>query len=123
MHSGWFRPFISDHLNEALNPNLYDATMRPHIRRILENRAEQIVEFYTICDGRPGDPDYFEQLAHELSTYYGEPYGHSGQFEKLMNVGNTCIPALEGQDPTEPQARVAPDHASLDGTDSEGGAP
>ena len=31
---------------------------------------------------------------HTLSTYGGEPYGHSGQFEHLMHIGNTCIPAL-----------------------------
>jgi hypothetical protein len=98
LHSGWFRPFISDHLNEALNPNLYDATMRPNVRRILESRADRIVEFYTHRDGRPDAADYFVRLNHELSTYYGESYGHSGQFEKLMNVGNTCFPALQKED-------------------------
>lgn len=97
-HSGWFASFISDHLNEALNPNLYDATMRPHIRKILEHRAGRIVEFYTQRDGRPADPAYFNRLAQELSTYYGEPYGHSGKTERLMTIGNTCIPALQSED-------------------------
>jgi hypothetical protein len=92
--SGWFRPFVSDHLNEALNPSLYDSTMRSRIHKILESRAGHIVEFYTRHDGRPQDPAYFDQLSHTLSTYYGEFYGHSGQFEKLMNIGNTCFPAL-----------------------------
>jgi hypothetical protein len=68
--------------------------MRPGIRRVLQHRAERIVQFYTRKDGRPNDPAYFDQLAHELSTYYGEPYGHSGQFEKLMTIGNTCMPQL-----------------------------
>lgn len=95
LHSGWFRPFIGDHWNEALNPNLYDSTMHPRIREILEDRAGRIVEFYTVRDGRPEDPDYYGHLALELSDYYGEPYGHSGQFEKLMHLGNTCIPALQ----------------------------
>ena len=97
LRSGWFRPFISDHLNEALNPSYYDWTMRPGIRRVLRHRAARIVQFYTRKDGRPNDPAYYDHLAHELSTYYGEPYGHSGRFEKLMTIGNTCLPALQGQ--------------------------
>lgn len=92
--SGWFATYVSDHWNEALNPSLYDASMRPGIRRVLQSRAERIVQFYTGKDGRPNDPAYFDQLAHELSTYHGEPYGHSGQFEKLMTIGNTCMPEV-----------------------------
>ena len=93
--SGWFCAFISDHWNEALNPSLYEASMRPGIRRVLTSRAAHIVQFYTEKDGRPNDPTYFDNLARELSTYYGEPYGHSGQFDKLMTIGNTCIRALQ----------------------------
>ena len=48
-------------------------------------------------DNRPNDPAYFDNLARELSTFYGEAYGHSGQFDKLMTIGNTCLPALEAQ--------------------------
>jgi hypothetical protein len=95
--SGWFRAFISDHWNEALNPSYYDWTMRPGIRRVLRSRAAPIVQFYTRKAGRPTDPAYYDQLAHELSTYYGEPYGHSGRFEKVMTIGNTCLRALQGQ--------------------------
>lgn len=94
LHSGWLRAFISDHWNEALNPSLYDASMRPRIRRILQRRASPIVQFYTWQDRRPNDRVYFENLARTLSTHGGEPYGHSGRFEQLMNIGNTCIPAL-----------------------------
>jgi hypothetical protein len=96
--SGWFGAFISDHWNEALNPNRYSASMRPGIRRALRGRAKDIVRFYTQKDGRPEDPAYFDNLARELSTYYGEAYGHSGQVETLMTIGNTCIPAIRGPD-------------------------
>ena len=68
--------------------------MRPRIRRVLHSRADRIVQFYTQKDDRPNDPAYFENLAHELATYDGEDYGHSGRFDKLMNIGNTCFPAL-----------------------------
>lgn len=93
--SGWLAPYFSDHWNEALNPSLYDPTMRAGIRWVLRSRADRIVQFYTEKDGRPNDPAYFEDLARELSTYCGEDYGHSGKFEKLMNIGNTCFPALK----------------------------
>ena len=93
--SGWFRPFISHHLNEALNPNRYDKTMRPHIHRLLEDRAASIVDFYTTQAGMPRAPSHFEELARELSNYHGEPYGHSGHFEELMHIGNTCLPATQ----------------------------
>jgi hypothetical protein len=92
--SGWWAIFVSDHWNEALNPSLYESTMRPGVRRVLRGRAEHIVRFYTERDGRPNDPAYFDQLAHELSTYYGEPYGHSGHFDKIMTIGNTCFPEV-----------------------------
>lgn len=90
--SGWFRGYISDHWNEALNPSLYNASMRPHIRRILQDRARHIVEFYTQKDDRPADAAYFEELAHTLATHAGEAYGHSGRFPDLMHIGNTCLP-------------------------------
>jgi hypothetical protein len=93
--SSWLAPYFSDHWNEALNPSLYDPTMRPGIRRVLRSRADRIVRFYTGKDYRPNEPAYFEDLECELSTYYGEEYGHSGKFEKLMNIGNTCFPALK----------------------------
>ena len=93
--SGWFSIYISDHWNEALNPNLYDFTMRPGVRCILRSRAERIVQFYTQKDNRPNDPEYFENLARQLSTYYGEPYGHSGRFESIMTIGNTCMPRVK----------------------------
>lgn len=100
--SGWLAPYFSDHWNEALNPSLYDPTMRSGIRRVLCSRAERIVQFYTERDGRPKDMAYFENLASELSTCYGEDYGHSGKFEKLMNIGNTCFPVLKRRPEPEP---------------------
>jgi hypothetical protein len=92
--SGWWAVFVSDHWNEALNPNLYTPSMRSGIRQVLEERAGTIIQFYTQKDARPNDPAYFARLARELATYCGEDYGHSGQFDDLMTIGNTCFPAL-----------------------------
>ena len=94
LRSGWFGAFISDHWNEALNPCHYDVSRRAGVQRFLKSHAGRIVQFYTDKDGRPHDPAYFDNLARELSTYYGEPYGHSGDLERLLTIGNTCFPAL-----------------------------
>jgi hypothetical protein len=94
LRSGWFGLFISDHWNEALNPCHYDVSRQPGVRRFLQNHARHIVQFYTDKDGRPHDPAYFDNLARELCTHYGESYGHSGDLEHLLTIGNTCFPAL-----------------------------
>ena len=98
--SGWFAPYVSDHWNEALNPSLYGPTMRNRIRRDLAENGPRIIEFYTRRDGRPANAEYFDRLARSLSTYYGEEYGHSGRFELLMNIGNTCFPIAGPKSPT-----------------------
>lgn len=94
--SGWFRVFVTDHWNEALNPNLYDWTMRPRVERFLRDRASHIRAFYTQKEGRPDDPGYFAELARALATYGGEEYGHSGQFDRMLHIGNTCYPEPAG---------------------------
>lgn len=93
--SGWFGAFVSDHWNEALNPNLYDLTIRSSVRSLLQRRADHIMEFYTRCDGRPNDASYYARLRDELRSYYGEDYGHGGRDDELMTLGDTCIPAVE----------------------------
>jgi len=90
--SGWFGRFVSDHWNEALNPNLYDISIRARMGGILRQRADRIVKFYTTVDHRPADPAWFERYAAELTTYYGEDYGHAGDKDQMITIANTCWP-------------------------------
>src|SRR5262245_58693025 len=92
--SGWFGMFISDHWNEAFNPNIYDWTIRDSVHSLVKERSERIVTFYTKKDGRPDDPVYYERLAQELTTYYGEDYGHRGETAEIFTLANTCYPEL-----------------------------
>lgn len=94
--SGFFGAYISDHWNEALNPSKYEWGVRQMVRVRMKDMAENIVEFYTDADGRPRDPAYFDALAVELSTFDGAEYGHSGTFDNLLTLGNTCFPEIEG---------------------------
>jgi len=92
--SGWFGAFISDHWNEALNPNRYDVTLRADVKRGIEKRADTILAFWTQRDGRPAEAAYYDTLAKQLSTYYGEAYGYSTGGDTLFTIGNTVIPAI-----------------------------
>jgi len=106
------KPFISDHWNEALNPSLYEWGMRGTIAKQLRNNAEDIVTFYCDLDGRPRSPGYFDALADELSSWFGEDYGHSGIDERILTIGNTCLPAIKEQEGSDPQPD--PDLAAAD---------
>lgn len=93
--SGYFGAYISDHWNEALNPSGYEWGVRKMVRLRMKQMAEDLIEFYADADGRPRDPAYFDALARELSTFDGVEYGHSGRFDNLLTLGNTCFPQLE----------------------------
>lgn len=95
--SGWFGAYISDHWNEAFNPNVYDPTIRGSVRKIVRRRADNIYSFWTQRDNRPSDPAYYDDLAMELTTYYGEQYGHSDGGKQLLTLGNTVIPAVQSR--------------------------
>ena len=103
--SGWFGAFISDHWNEAMNPNLYAELIRGGARSIMRERADRIMEFYTKRDKRPSDPAYFAKLQKELSTYFGEDYGFAGKPDQILTLGNTCIPALARKNGEQTTAR------------------
>jgi hypothetical protein len=104
--SGWFGAFISDHWNEAMNPNLYGPMLRGGARAYMRDRADQIIEFYTRHDGRPDSPEYYARIRTELATYYGEPYGCLGETSEVLTLGNTCIPAIAARQKVE-SSRIA----------------
>jgi len=78
---GLLRPFVSDHLNEALNPSRYDGGLRDTVRERLRSRAEKCLEFYSLSPGRD------RERMVELSTWHGMQYGHSG-FGGLVTIAD-----------------------------------
>jgi hypothetical protein len=112
--SGFFGAFVCDQWNEALNPCLYEWGVRQMVAWRLREMADNILAFYAGPDGKPRSPEYFTEKAHELSTYYGEDYGHSGQFEHLLTIGGECWPVyaqhLQQQTPQDPP--LQPPHPS-----------
>lgn len=97
--SGFMAPFYSDHLNEALNPCIYERGMRGRIAKRLREERDRILALYADDDGRPRSRRDFERIAAELSTYYGEDYGHAG-IDPVATIANSCFPEDEPADAT-----------------------
>jgi hypothetical protein len=78
------RPFVSDHFNEALNPSRYSDQMRATVRANLRRRADRLVAFYrtSLAESR--------ETLLELSTWYGEDYGHC-RFARVVTMADNCF--------------------------------
>jgi ankyrin repeat protein len=100
--SDFFSLFISDHLNEALNPSLYLDGPRKAIRRAIVERATLVLEHYSDRFGNRHSPDWFRAKQKELSTYYGLNYGHLGDEKNLLLISDVCFGAapdrIDGRD-------------------------
>lgn len=88
--SNFFSRFISDHLDEALNPGLFESDMRGPLRRAVAARTTNILWRYEDAHGCRRSPQWFNAKARNLSTYYGVNYDHRGTLNQLITVGNTC---------------------------------
>jgi len=89
--SGFFARFISDHLDEALNPGFFDAYLRPAMRDAVRARRSTLLRHYCDENGQPRSKQWFDRKLRELSTYWGIDYGHRGSYEELVSIGNSCF--------------------------------
>ncbi len=99
-HSDFFSFFVSDHFDEARNPNTYIFGMTTIIRNKVKKRCDDLVAWYHDDQGYHGTKERFEEITEELSTYYGEDYGHKNRPDRMATVADTCFPGDEGSGPT-----------------------
>jgi hypothetical protein len=80
------RPFITEHLNEAMNPSIYAATIYPAIRHSVKSRAcsEWITAFPEFSKASA------ERLTNSLALWNGEDYGHQNG-KRMVTIGETCF--------------------------------
>lgn len=83
--------FIDDHFNEALNPSLFESAMRKAVRTAVKERTERILSRYLDSNGNRRPKSWFDQKVTDLTTYYGEYYGHDGTSTELVTIGNACF--------------------------------
>jgi len=80
------KPFISDHLNEALNPSLYIPGLRSSIRGIV--RKQSCPQWHALFPDRTKSD--FEAKTNSLSLWNGEDYGFK-KSEKFITIANSCF--------------------------------
>jgi ankyrin repeat protein len=83
--------FISDHLNEALNPSYFESGMRPAVRKALAARADRLLEWYADDNGARRPREFFERTIESMRTYWGEEYGYRGELDELVSIASGCF--------------------------------
>ena len=80
------KPFISNHLNEALNPSIFIPGLRAYVRRTVRKQS--------CADWRKRFPertrDDFGNISNELKLWNGEDYGFKDS-KKFVTIANTCF--------------------------------
>ena len=82
------KPFISEHLNEALNPSIFTRNLgwRWYIRRSVKKRScAHWRERYPAVSKRA-----WEERSRALEFWYGEDYGFT-ESEDFVTIANTCF--------------------------------
>jgi hypothetical protein len=80
------RPFISDHMNEALNPSLFIPGLRSSIRGIVRKQSCQ--QWRASYPNRTKDD--FDMITESLKLWNAEDYGFRSS-TKFVTIGNTCF--------------------------------
>ena len=89
------KPFISDHLNEALNPSIFTKNLgfRWYIQRAVRRRTCQ--EWFERYSGL--SRSRLEEESRALELWYGEDYGFTGS-DHFVTIANTCFEAEAGDE-------------------------
>lgn len=92
------KPFISNHLNEALNPSIFIPGLRSYVRRTVRKQS---------CgEWRNRFPDkkqtHFDGISQELKLWNGEDYGFK-ESRKFVTIANTCF---ESTNVTKPKTEA-----------------
>lgn len=80
------KPFITDHLNEALNPSAYVPFLRSSIRGIV--RKQSCPQWRSLYSTRTKED--FEETTRSLMLWNGEDYGFK-KSKKFITISNTCF--------------------------------
>jgi hypothetical protein len=89
-----FTRFVSPHWNEVLNPNSYLSYVGRRVRTVIATRCDDVADWFRDGRGQALGVDWFAAQQRELSSYFGEPYGHRLPAEHPVSVADIC--AAEG---------------------------
>ncbi|MFN0141609.1 MAG: hypothetical protein ACKVQW_16170 [Pyrinomonadaceae bacterium] len=79
-------PFITDHMNEALNPSGFNAIVYPVVKRVVRKQA--------CTKWRAAFPNFTKDdlaaRSKSLELWYGEDYGYTRR-NKMVTLADTCF--------------------------------
>jgi hypothetical protein len=82
------KPFVSAHLNEALNPSIYTnvfglrCSVRSHVKKRACDEWKKVHSSFSRRD--------YEKISNELQTWHGEDYGFTAN-KNFVTIANTCF--------------------------------
>ena len=92
------KPFLSKHLNEALNPSIYTNLfgLRAYVRRTVRNRScrQWLNQFPNVSQTD------FDKTSQALKFWNGEDYGFTGS-KHFITISNTCFGAKARSDESD----------------------
>lgn len=91
------KPFLTDHLNEALNPSVFIVNLRSNVRRAVRKRS---CKLWRMRFPAKTKADY-ETETRALELWHGEDYGFK-RSNKFVTIANTCF-----DEPGTPSSRAA----------------
>lgn len=92
--------FMSNHLDEAMNPGLFLPGLRDNLRERVKANAEGILEHRLDRWGNRRSQAWFARDTRSLFTYYGVDYGHDGDEKTLLMISDLCFAS-----PKDPNGR------------------
>ncbi len=101
----FYSAFFSEHMDEVLNPNVYEPFMYDVIRGRVVRRGADLRAWYADENGATRPAAWFAAKQSELQTYYGADYGHMSPLVAFIDVAGTCYP--RGRSPAAALQRAA----------------
>ena len=80
------KPFLTDHLNEALNPSKFIVGLRSSVRRTV--RKQSCLQWFNLYPNL--SQTALDETMRKLKRWHGEDYGFSDS-EKFVTIANTCF--------------------------------
>lgn len=77
-------PFISQHLNEAINPSHYEKLQKLVVIKAVKNRCENVKRFYHLKDSQE-----IKALTDSMTLWHGKNYGHRNY--ELLRIDELCF--------------------------------
>lgn len=94
-NSNFLMVFFTDHFDEVLNPNQYDALVEAAMKKALRRRRATVLSFYCDANGEPLTASYFRAKQKELRTISGTKYGYIEHRRGMFSFVDTIWPVVK----------------------------